>query len=101
PLTSRPYPPSLHDALPIFEQLPQAADAFLSARVAAEFLFHPPEDFGILALNLDQVQHPLGLLGGDPRLVDHLAAHGVAPLLGQRSEEHTSELQSHLNLVCR
>src|SRR5260370_38732017 len=26
-----------------------------------------------------------------------LAAHGR----GQRSEEHTSELQSHLNLVCR
>src|SRR6185369_1174490 len=26
---------------------------------------------------------------------------GVQPTLDQRSEEHTSELQSHLNLVCR
>src|SRR5260370_26941339 len=26
---------------------------------------------------------------------------GALPLGGQRSEEHTSELQSHLNLVCR
>src|SRR5260370_19597468 len=27
--------------------------------------------------------------------------HGVAVLSKMRSEEHTSELQSHLNLVCR
>src|SRR5260370_21633307 len=26
---------------------------------------------------------------------------GMAPEIRQRSEEHTSELQSHLNLVCR
>src|SRR5207237_4966060 len=31
----------------------------------------------------------------------HLVVHGVLHLLGFRSEEHTSELQSHLNLVCR
>src|SRR5260370_13781888 len=30
----------------------------------------------------------------DPDLV-------IAPMLTTRSEEHTSELQSHLNLVCR
>src|SRR5260370_21742476 len=29
------------------------------------------------------------------------AADGAARLRGGRSEEHTSELQSHLNLVCR
>src|SRR5260370_10160186 len=27
--------------------------------------------------------------------------HGLLPRRGARSEEHTSELQSHLNLVCR
>src|SRR5690242_21953586 len=32
--------------------------------------------------------------------VDHLEEHGAAPA-GGRSEEHTSELQSHVNLVCR
>src|SRR5260370_5448481 len=39
-----------------------------------------------------------GLLSNDPW------ARGVVPLFGgvaDRSEEHTSELQSHLNLVCR
>src|SRR5260370_4711578 len=29
------------------------------------------------------------------------AATGTAPQNAERSEEHTSELQSHLNLVCR
>src|SRR5260370_1572460 len=28
-------------------------------------------------------------------------AEGSSPLVARRSEEHTSELQSHLNLVCR
>src|SRR5260370_333580 len=45
------------------------------------------------------------------RLRDHRATRAAAPRLcaasklisgaGHRSEEHTSELQSHLNLVCR
>src|SRR4030066_1736044 len=34
------------------------------------------------------------LAGGLPRAAQHLSKCG-------RSEEHTSELQSHLNLVCR
>src|SRR5690242_21373267 len=37
----------------------------------------------------EHLQHPLVLL----------VAAGRAP--GERSEEHTSELQSHVNLVCR
>src|SRR5260370_7008498 len=36
---------------------------------------------------------------GDHRFIPHI--HGERPLQGQRSEEHTSELHSHLNLVCR
>src|SRR5260370_25865969 len=40
-------------------------------------------------------------IGGGMQLMHQLPA--IAPLLAQeeRSEEHTSELQSHLNLVCR
>src|SRR5207237_7694434 len=34
-----------------------------------------------------------------PQRVD--AAERIADALNERSEEHTSELQSHLNLVCR
>src|SRR5260370_24654834 len=47
-----------------------------------------------------QVVRPLGAQpagGGEPPIeVLHIGLAGV-----RRSEEHTSELQSHLNLVCR
>src|SRR5260370_31588783 len=32
---------------------------------------------------------------------DRLGVHQVMAAIRERSEEHTSELQSHLNLVCR
>src|SRR5260370_14567138 len=42
---------------------------------------------------------------GTPELARNVrnafAAPARADVAGQRSEEHTSELQSHLNLVCR
>src|SRR5260370_8503896 len=38
-----------------------------------------------------------GVMGGPGELVDRYRRGGVTA----RSEEHTSELQSHLNLVCR
>src|SRR5260370_40219620 len=37
----------------------------------------------------------------DARVVMDTVGSTRAALLGDRSEEHTSELQSHLNLVCR
>src|SRR5690242_21130945 len=41
-----------------------------------------------------------GLRKRGKRLIDHIAHESL--LRGdQRSEEHTSELQSHVNLVCR
>src|SRR4029077_12332990 len=37
-----------------------------------------------------------------PKIASHLASTSrAASLSARRSEEHTSELQSHLNLVCR
>src|SRR2546426_4875091 len=38
---------------------------------------------------------------GPARLVTDLLAHGVERRVAERSEEHTSELQSPCNLVCR
>src|SRR2546427_7066643 len=69
--TTEIYTLSLHDALPI-----------LSARIAE------PER---------RAEH------ADPELLGHLLARALAPVLAQRvrSEEHTSELQSQSNLVCR
>src|SRR5438477_2021824 len=40
-------------------------------------------------------QRRQGLRGGRGRHARHPSVHGL------RSEEHTSELQSHVNLVCR
>src|SRR2546429_9648743 len=80
PATTEIYPLSLHDALPISQSGQGAADS-----VDVE----------------DRVVGPITTID---------AAGGQLPVLGQtisvtastsRSEEHTSELQSRLHLVCR
>src|SRR2546430_11474620 len=53
-------------------------------------------DEGRAALAAHQ-DHLVEVLGGEPLRLEHL----VADLQGPRSEEHTSELQSQSNLVCR
>src|SRR5260370_26811626 len=85
--TTEIYTLSLHDALPIYVFAVEAVD------------------------RLRQLGHDvLGVLiertgGSLAALVGQLAASasGEVPTRGDvvRSEEHTSELQSHLNLVCR
>src|SRR5436190_3374232 len=88
-------PLSLHDALPIFDILDR------KAREVAKVLesIHGAEDV--------QVKAPPGA----PRLAvklrfDRLMQFGFRPVevldaIQTRSEEHTSELQSHSDLVCR
>src|SRR5260370_10180998 len=71
--TTEIYTLSLHDALPIYDL-----------------------EFGEVAAQRDQVLVDEGGLAVEQ--VD-VAAGDFA--VHQRSEEHTSELQSHLNLVCR
>src|SRR5437588_3147658 len=74
------YTLSLHDALPIFDFFAEGAGAdaqrIVSPQAADEF-FCAGEGFDAAAL--DDVHHHFAL----------------------RSEEHTSELQSHSDLVCR
>src|SRR4051812_49766394 len=56
----------------------------------------------VLALGHERVQQRLGVGAaaiGRARVA--LAQLAVAPTPRRRSEEHTSELQSHVNLVCR
>src|SRR5256885_16647724 len=75
--TTEIYTLSLHDALPIFA----------GAGVVG---LHPDPDLGQLAQHL-AADHELRV---DQDVEVQLAG-------GQRSEEHTSELQSPCNLVCR
>src|SRR5260370_10274711 len=58
----------------------------------ADLRIRAPESF------LNQLASPIGNRLRDPRLPAPGTWHRQA---GIRSEEHTSELQSHLNLVCR
>src|SRR2546426_6795749 len=77
--TTEIYTLSLHDALPIFRQRHEPPVS-LPGAVVQRF---DQLDFGV---------EPLHLEG---------AEFDAAALSGARSEEHTSELQSPCNLVCR
>src|SRR5690242_21489424 len=83
------YTLSLHDALPIFGSSALRGASFLTARGAGPVLSSVGGP-GI-AESADDILAP----NDRPRI----------PLLKppwiDRSEEHTSELQSHVNLVCR
>src|SRR5690242_21128170 len=70
--TTEIYTLSLHDALPI------------SLRRRSLWMFSPPRLIG--------VEEPMFVCGAIARM------SAAWPI---RSEEHTSELQSHVNLVCR
>src|SRR5688572_32310099 len=85
--TSEIYTLSLHDALPIFAHLVQPG------------LHVQPQHVGLplfqrAGLLLQRLAHGAAAVDGvlDPQPVRHLV---------ERSEEHTSELQSQSNLVCR
>src|SRR5207237_3405258 len=82
PPTAPTYTLSLHDALPIWRQL------------------NAERRRGRIHRRLEQ---PARFPEGIPLLLDRARIKAFLDLHGRdrRSEEHTSELQSHLNLVCR
>src|SRR5687768_18465236 len=79
PATTEIYTLSLHDALPIYLAEQDMRQATASAGTA-------------IAL-------PRAFI--DPRSGAATSVIGPVPLIPGRSEEHTSELQSRLHLVCR
>src|SRR5438034_6204530 len=84
------YPLSLHDALPIC----------LEARPGEELRQGPHRDVTRESecnpdRGADARAHAVDLGDAEAPLGQHLRQHD------QRSEEHTSELQSHSDLVCR
>src|SRR5690606_41729387 len=94
------YSLSLHDALPIFKQM-------ASAKAGCVTYFQAVGPHGIISNEGEEypVLRALRLLreDGDNNAFE---THSSQPLMVdgivfQRSEEHTSELQSRENLVCR
>src|SRR5438034_719080 len=90
--------PSLHDALPIW-LLASLGHAYLAAGdvhgVSRKEVCTLRTAFGDRFQAVALVRDPL------PRLQSQLALFERAAASRQRSEEHTSELQSHSDLVCR
>src|SRR5438477_4721363 len=84
------YPLSLHDALPICTEWPARAHRGDCRRPLAPGA-PGPRSVGVRARDGTGPRTPTDLSPGAP------GASGRR----QRSEEHTSELQSHVNLVCR
>src|SRR5690242_21372414 len=80
------YTLSLHDALPISIVVLKDAQG-----TAVLPIWVGIYEANAIALEIEKVQ--------TPRPMTHDLLRNV--FLGLRSEEHTSELQSHVNLVCR
>src|SRR5207237_9825040 len=89
-----PHPPTLLSTLSLHDALPICEGALV--RVVLPDLVGQPHGGGVAARQVGQAG---GRAGVAPEPL------GAADLAGRyaaaRSEEHTSELQSHLNLVCR
>src|SRR5206468_7320853 len=101
PATPHPSTLSLHDALPIFTILISAVVSLtLTPMMCARLLRHtPPERQGRLYRWSERAfDRIIAAYGTSLRWV---LGHQPATLAVARSEEHTSELQSRSDLVCR
>src|SRR5690606_42088913 len=96
PPTPRTCPLSLHDALPISIRQVAPVLPFRRSARAGHQLFHRPGGGG--HAEAGGHHHHRAEAAGAVQL--HALAH-EALALAYRSEEHTSELQSRENLVCR
>src|SRR5690606_41069141 len=90
------YSLSLHDALPIFEALLHRGHVRQVPVLGELHLFDPA---GAELLHGDFAE--VGAVAGAIELARSEAWETVGGPVDHRSEEHTSELQSRENLVCR
>src|SRR5207244_13392303 len=93
-------PLSLHDALPIFSAgpVPALGDSSLEEQFTAAFRRWDAS----LDIDHTSLEEIVSRLKAQPALVvEEIVAGLEAWLLERRSEEHTSELQSPDQLVCR
>src|SRR5690606_41611250 len=93
-------PLSLHDALPIYSRIIMPRSERNSLTDKPQQFYLEPADANRLAALSGQFDENLRLL--EKRLQVHISQHGNSfGVQGERSEEHTSELQSREKLVCR
>src|SRR5206468_11781300 len=101
PPTPAPYPLSLHDALPILTRLKERATARFVCLIHDLIPIEFPE-----YAKPGQAEHHFRRIETAARLADAVIVNSAVtrdslmPHL-DRSEEHTSELQSRSDLVCR
>src|SRR5439155_26072385 len=93
------YPLSLHDALPIFEAMALCKNPEMRLLIAGRGDARPYKTTRLRFWREDPVQ----FLGEVADLAPLYAAADILilPTIYDRSEEHTSELQSRGHLVCR
>src|SRR5690606_41565552 len=96
PTPPQPYPPSLHDALPIWVEYEEGKfDMAVLERALAQ----------TVRVNIDEVMGSVVTLNDVPTVqipaTQDIIIDIRRPDEEERSEEHTSELQSRENLVCR
>src|SRR5207237_9123586 len=84
------YPLPLHDALPIFAAHGRETAPIVGMRGLSSPMTSPPDSFTPASRRLRS---------SASRSISHGRAANAAAKASARSEEHTSELQSHLNLV--
>src|SRR5690242_14589774 len=97
PSTTTIYTLSLHDALPICNGNPTNNDSVLMTNCWAQA---NGTTYATASLQSQYTILPFGNLRTIAGTASTIAGSATITLDG-RSEEHTSELQSHVNLVCR
>src|SRR5207237_10403494 len=94
-------PLSLHDALPISEEINGKARELDWLRNMGDWMISKKRYWGLaLPIWVDPETSDFEVIGSQAELKER-AVEGWSEFVGHtpRSEEHTSELQSHLNLV--
>src|SRR5207237_7515081 len=95
------HTPSLHDALPISPPTPPYVRVIPANRTGARVDCLPVRAaFPSCGEGRRSHRYIRGLLRLYSRYGPRDLSRHVAAFVTRRSEEHTSELQSHLNLVC-
>src|SRR5699024_11481711 len=92
------HPPSLHDALPIFTTTVETDQPLCNFQLLPSITTHAAKHSPLTELTARVLHRTAGRCYSTTR---HASSHHLGSGVAIRSEEHTSELQSRFDLVCR